>query len=296
MSTPGVKKPFRTLVLYSAGHLGSAVILNQLISSPEYEVVGVARAKAVTFSRKGLKRLRKHLISIGWRFGWLLLWQQLIQTLSYLFTGLFRGERQGLKPTWRLALSHNLPVFQCEDINSKEALDFICRLQPDIIISAYFTQILKKDIIELPNIGILNVHPGWLPAYKGAMAYFWVLKNGGDQAGVTVHWIDEGIDTGTILRRHAFEITPGMTQQNVLEQTAIIGAELLTDIGHELATQGKATPAPLDEQEPDQYYPMPGSEAFDSYFKQRRFFRIRDIFHLIQQRKRRKHNKNLKNH
>ena len=78
--------------------------------------------------------------------------------------------------------------------------------QPDVLVSAYFSQILKSEIIQLPRFGVLNIHPGWLPAYRGAMAYFWVLHNGSDPGGVSVHWIDEGIDTGEILERRFFRI------------------------------------------------------------------------------------------
>jgi len=60
------------VVLYSAGHLGSSMILNRLLAMPEYKVVGVVKAKPVQFSSQGLKKLRTHLIKTGWRFAWLM--------------------------------------------------------------------------------------------------------------------------------------------------------------------------------------------------------------------------------
>ena len=124
----------------------------------------------------------------------------------------------------------------------------------------------------------MNVHPGWLPAYKGAMTYLWVLRHGREKAGVTLHWIDEGIDTGEIIARRSFKLLPGMTQQNVLVETAVVGAGLLKDVGRKLALgddPGSIVP------EEDQYYPMPGEKEFHAYFSKRRFFRIRDLFASI---------------
>ena len=136
-------------------------------------------------------------------------------------------------------------------------------------------------VIQTPRLGVLNVHPGWLPAYKGAMAYLWVLKNGGERAGVTVHWIDEGVDTGAILARRAFTVAPGMTQQNVLVTTATVGADLLSEVGNKLVSGENIDDICPDDREEDMYYPMPGEAAFDAYFRRRRFFRIRDTFASI---------------
>lgn len=278
------KAPFRVIVLYSAGHLGSATILNRLVDMPEFQIVGVIKAQTIELSWKGLKRLRKHLKKVGWRFGWLLAWQHIVQSLTYGLIGALREKRLRLRPTWRLAKQKGIPVLACKNINDPEAITFIRTLSPDLIISAYFSQILKQPVIELPRIGTLNIHPGWLPAYKGAMAYFWVLKNGSENAGVTLHWIDEGIDTGEIIARENFQITPGMTQQNVLMVTAELGAELIQQAGRKLQDDQPLSPIAPTEKEQDNYYPMPGSDAFESYFKRRRFFRIRDIIKTILRR------------
>jgi len=126
----------------------------------------------------------------------------------------------------------------------------------------------------------LNVHPGWLPVYRGAMAYFWVLRQGDESAGVSVHWIDEGVDTGSLVARRSFVIKPGMTQQRVLTITAIIGARLLKRIGQKLLSGQMPDTIKVNIQKAS-YYPMPDSDDFNEYFKTRRFFRIRDLLRYI---------------
>ncbi|MGK0298115.1 MAG: methionyl-tRNA formyltransferase [Gammaproteobacteria bacterium] len=86
------------------------------------------------------------------------------------------------------------------NINHSSVIRLIQDIKPDLIVSAYFNQIIKEPIINLPRLGILNMHPGWLPAYRGVMAYFWVLKNGSDEAGVSIHWIGKGIDAGELVQ------------------------------------------------------------------------------------------------
>ncbi len=98
----------RVVVLYSAGHLGSTLILNRLLKMPEFRVVGVVKTQAVQFSRSGAVKLKNHLKKIGWRFAWLLFWQRLVQGFFYMLTLPLaykkRGEGLSLSPffeAWR---------------------------------------------------------------------------------------------------------------------------------------------------------------------------------------------------
>ncbi len=286
LDTPENNKSIRslkTIILYSAGHLGSAVILNRLLDDKKIELTGIIKAKPLPFTFRGARKLKKQLRRTGWRFGWLLFWQQLIQGLVFLISRLLPINAD-LKPGWIIARDFGIPVFHCSSVNSERCREFIKSLSPDLIISAYFNQILKPDIISIPKIGALNIHPGWLPAYRGAMCYFWILKNGEDRGGVTVHWIDEGIDTGAILARKSFLLKPGMTQQRVLVLTAIIGSHLLKKIVKLLSEGNHPNPLP-DEEKDESYFPMPSGKDFQAYFAQRRYFRIRDIFGFLMREK-----------
>lgn len=274
-------KPLRTVILYSAGHLGSVTLLNQLIDSREFEITGIIKARALPFTLKGAWDLKKQLKKTGWQFGWLMFWQQLIQVFAFFLGFLFLNRTKRLTPGWIIAKKKGVPVFYCDNINDDSCLEFIKSQKPDLLVSAYFNQILKKETIRLPKIGVLNVHPGWLPAYRGAMCYFWVLKNGDQQGGVTVHWIDEGIDTGEILSRKTFQIKQGWTQQKVLVQTAITGAELLNEVGGTLC-RGEIPETYNETGEGEtNYFPMPRRADFKKYFSERRFFRIRDIMRFF---------------
>ncbi len=256
--------------------------MNRLVDMPEIEVVGVVKAQPLSLSRQGRSRVKRHLQRVGWRFAWLLFFQRLIQALGYALSLVLPATRKRLLPAWKIARERNIPVMQTRDINAATSIEFVQGCQPDLLVSAYFSQILNPGILQCARFGVLNIHPGWLPSYRGAMAYFWVLHNGSDRGGVTVHWIDEGIDTGEILECRSFPIPDSATQETVLMLTAVIGTRLLRRVIRRLQNGQPARNESMKlEATDDDYYPMPGDEEFASYFQKHRFFRIRDVLGLI---------------
>ena len=273
----------KVVVLYNSGHLGSTILLNKINRMKDYEITGLVRASPINTSSKGFKRFKSHWNKLGWKLSLLLAWQSIIQSLCMLCALILPSR---LRPAWRIAAKKGIACFNCENINEPDAQDFINNLKPDLLISAYFPQILKKDIIALPSIGTLNVHPGWLPSFQGAMAYFWALKQGVPRAGVSLHWIDEGIDTGQLISRKSFAIRDNMTQEQVLVKTAFIGAKLLQRAGRDLRQQNSTTQICL--QESSHYFPLPSAQDAEIYLAKHRFFRIRDLFFIIIRRVSRK--------
>lgn len=86
-----------------------------------------------------------------------------------------------------------------DNINSEESIKWLQSVSPDIIVVATFHYILKRAIIDLPTIATLNVHCSLLPKYRGADPINEALQDSVDETGVTIHWVDEGIDTGDIV-------------------------------------------------------------------------------------------------
>ena len=91
-------------------------------------------------------------------------------------------------------------------INHEESVDEINKYQPDILISILGNQIFKKQIINLAPKGCLNLHTALLPKYRGLMPTFWVMKNDEKFTGVSVFYVDEGIDSGPIIVQEKLEI------------------------------------------------------------------------------------------
>ncbi|WP_246611853.1 methionyl-tRNA formyltransferase [Agarivorans aestuarii] len=102
----------------------------------------------------------------------------------------------------------NIPYIACSDVNSDEFCDRVEVFEADLFVSMSFNQILRKRIINIPRFGFINCHAGALPFYRGRNPLNWVLINGEEKFGITVHKVDLGIDTGDILLQKTFEITP----------------------------------------------------------------------------------------
>ncbi|MBC7906329.1 MAG: methionyl-tRNA formyltransferase [Rhodospirillaceae bacterium] len=97
-----------------------------------------------------------------------------------------------------LAARHGVASKIITSVNDPEMEAVIRDFQPDLIFSARFSLIFKPNIINIPRLGIWNIHPGALPRYAGLFAPFRCIVDGGDRIGCTVHRIDEGIDTGPV--------------------------------------------------------------------------------------------------
>lgn len=90
---------------------------------------------------------------------------------------------------------------EVNQINSPETIEMLTALSPDLIVSVRYGGILKETVINIPAKGVLNLHSGILPKYKGVMATFWALKNNDSELGTTLHTIENGsIDTGRIIK------------------------------------------------------------------------------------------------
>lgn len=128
-----------------------------------------------------------------------------------------------------LAIEHDIKIFKPKNINDKTSVDFIKRLHPDMIIVVYYDQILKKDVIRIPKKGCVNVHMGLCEEYRGCYPTTWPIINGEDTAGVTMHYIDEGIDSGDVINQIKVKIDDDDTGETLYNKCTRAGIDLFGD-------------------------------------------------------------------
>jgi len=131
-------------------------------------------------------------------------------------------------PVKHLALDKGLKVFQPE--TNQDLQGIIYKLQPDIVIVAAYGRILKKEILDLPQYGCLNIHPSLLPALRGPSPVQTAILQGLKITGVTIMKMDEGMDTGPIISREEIDIADDDTSSILFRKTARLGADLLLRI------------------------------------------------------------------
>jgi len=112
-------------------------------------------------------------------------------------------------PTLRaVAAEKGIACFHLKNVNSPVSLSKIKNIEPDLIISVQ-DQIFGKELLEIPKLGCINKHAALLPEYKGVWPVFWAMLNNESQTGLTIHWIDSGVDTGRIIVQRPVPINQG---------------------------------------------------------------------------------------
>ena len=104
------------------------------------------------------------------------------------------------------ALEIGVEFFVIENVNQQEFIDAIKAFDADLFVSMSFDQILRKPLYSLPPMGTINCHAGKLPSYRGRNVLNWVLINDEKEFGITVHYIDDGVDTGDVILQSTFTI------------------------------------------------------------------------------------------
>ncbi len=102
-------------------------------------------------------------------------------------------------------------------------------MAPDVIVVAAFGQILRREVLDLPRFGCLNVHASLLPRHRGASPIAGALLAGDQETGVTIMLMAEGLDTGDILTQRSLPIAPDDTTGTLTEKLSYLGAELLVE-------------------------------------------------------------------
>ena len=140
-----------------------------------------------------------------------------------------RGREIKMPPVKTLALELGLPVMQPEKLRAPEAMQQLLAWNPDLIVVAAFGQILKKDVLELPRFGCLNVHASLLPRWRGAAPINAAILHGDEETGVTIMQMDVGLDTGPMLAKRSLRLSADDTAGSVTEALSNLGADLLIE-------------------------------------------------------------------
>ena len=157
-----------------------------------------------------------------------------------------RGQHPAAPPVKETALQLGLPVYQPERVRRPEAVERLRALSPEAMVVVGYGQIIPQTVIDIPPLGILNVHASLLPKYRGAGPVQWAIVRGETRTGVTIMRIDAGLDTGDMLSKVETEIGPEENAMEVGRRLSAMGADLLVETLAALAA-GKIVPEKQDD-------------------------------------------------
>ncbi len=136
-----------------------------------------------------------------------------------------RNKELTFSPVKKVALENNIPVFQ--PIKIKNDYEKLTEGKIDLIVTCAYGQIIPKEVLNLPKYGCINVHASILPKYRGSAPIQWAIINGDKETGVTIMYMDEGMDTGDIISISKMAITSYDNVGTMHDKLSILGAQAL---------------------------------------------------------------------
>lgn len=139
------------------------------------------------------------------------------------------GRKRILTPTpvKEVALKYNIPVFQ--PIKIRKEYDEILALEPDLIVTCAYGQIIPKEILDYPRLGCINVHGSLLPKLRGGAPIHHAIMNGLEETGITIMYMDVSMDSGDIISQRSIPITDSDNVGILWDKLSLLGRDLLLD-------------------------------------------------------------------
>ena len=157
-----------------------------------------------------------------------------------------RGNQITFSPVKKLAQEHGIPVLQPEKASSEESVAEIASYAPDIIVVAAYGQILKSNLLELPKYRCINVHASLLPKYRGASPIQWAVINGEKYTGVSIMYMEKGLDTGDVICSEAIELAPDETAGSLHDRLGELAGPVLLK-AMDMIAKGTVNPVKQDD-------------------------------------------------
>lgn len=139
-----------------------------------------------------------------------------------------KDKTASFSPVKKLAIEENIPVFQ--PIRIRKDFEELKNLDIDLIVTCAYGQIIPKEILDMPKYGCINVHASILPKYRGSAPIQWCLFNNDDVTGVTIMYMDEGMDTGDIIKIKEIPILVSDNVGTLHDKLSVVGRDLLFDV------------------------------------------------------------------
>ena len=158
-----------------------------------------------------------------------------------------------------LIKKHKLYEIKCKSANSEAFKKEILRLNADIILVGTWSEKLKKEIINLPAIAAINVHPSLLPKYRGPNPYIQTILHGETKSGVTFHLMSENLDGGAILAQEEINILPYDTAKELKEKTVVVARVMACEL-LKILDKNSVKPIPQNENEASYFSNISGDE------------------------------------
>jgi len=175
-----------------------------------------------------------------------------------------------------LAENSGIALFQPNHMKDAEVRQAYLELKPDLVILAFVTDIIPDSLLDIPSIGTICYHPSLLPKHRGASGINWAIIQGDSRTGLTILWVDKGIDTGAILLQKEVDIAPDDTTGSIyFNKLFPMGIDAIVE-AVDLVKSGRAPKIPQDHAQGTYEPPCDDRHAKIDWSKP-----ARDVYNLV---------------
>ena len=169
------------------------------------------------------------------------------------------GKPERPDPLWAAAQAAGIACFPTAKLKQPDVLDAFAATKPDLGVMAFVTHILPQRVLDLPALGTIQYHPSLLPRHRGIAAMQWAIRMGEPKTGLSIFWVDAGIDTGPVLLQREVEIGPDDSVGSLyFDKLFVPGVDALVE-SVRLVREGKAPRIVQDESQ--MTYEPPADDA-----------------------------------
>jgi methionyl-tRNA formyltransferase len=268
----------KIIVLTSSDHLYANLLLKDLIQKGLF-----SKHSLIVFEQDSIiprKSKIKGLITYFNISGYKYILYQLIKVYIFKIMSFISNIKANSNSIYYPYYKNNLRNFDRQVVNNIKRPEIVAKvssIKPDLILSILSKEIIPNSIINIPKLGCINLHPAFLPFYRGVSPTFWVLANQEKNTGITLHYIDTKIDTGNIIDQRKFSLKKYKTEHAVYMKCMKEGKEMLAIFLDNTIKKNKIET--IKNPKKGTYYSIPTKKAVNAFLKNGyKFFTWKELF------------------
>lgn len=266
------------IILTAKNHIYSNLVLKKLIMKNAFnnKNICIIEQSCLIPGKSKFKGLFIYLKKSGFKY---VIYQIIKQILFKIKSLLVKNIDSNYYKYYKLFNNRNNYLrIDLNNLKGEKVLNYIKKFKPDLIISIYSREIIPEKILKIPQYGCVNLHPSLLPFYRGVSPIFWILLNKDySKIGITMHYVDKGIDTGNIIIQKKLKCDIVKNEHIVFMKCSMLAVDFLYDFINNIFIKEGIKQNIIQ----NNYYSIPNKIDVKNFLKFNVFFKISDFFNEL---------------
>lgn len=216
----------RIVLLIQPNHAYCNLVARRLLKEFGSQIGIIIESQVLLAGKSFFQSILRYVKIAGWRYFGGQASRQVLFKWSRCLAQLRKDETSAFYPYQPYARAAGTRIFGCKNINEETWRSRLREYQPDLILSAFFNQILRSEVLQIAKQA-WNLHPALLPRYRGVSPIFWALAHGERHVGITLHRMAPRVDEGDVISQESVPVRAEDTEHSLYLECAARGAELI---------------------------------------------------------------------